>query len=590
MTLFLPRKPPRLVLRTLAATFATVATVLCITFVVITLELRDQVRKAVISNLATTQDLFSQVEKDHQRELHNRVTTLADTADLRATVDGYQATSSKSASAQRELSGGIQRQVQRIADQTEAHVVAVADPRNVTLASAGNLSWAWPVGRGFEVSGIGDASGSDGVVKVPGGLFRVVVAPLKLAGATVGRLYLASSLDQRYATDLGRLTRAQTAIIVSGRVVASTLAPRAQSDLASLESRRTEGTIALAGEQFAFLKFFEIGDTAFYALQSIDAAAKNATMEALRVLGYIGAGAMLLAAVASFWLARTLTRPIDSLSASISEMATCGRFDVRLTPSGTSLELDALTNTFNEMMSSLAAAQAETQTAYLGSIRALAMTLDARDPYTAGHSERVATLSVSIGRQMGLPQSDLDILRLGALLHDIGKIGLSDDVLRKPDRLTDEEFELIKMHPTLGARILKSVPFLAPHLPIVELHHERLDGRGYPHGLRGEETPLLARIVHVADAYDAITSARAYRFARSSSDAVAELWHCRGSDFDPAIVDAFIQVLPSVATHEIVDERTMQAALPAPRPRPRSLVALTLDAEREEREKEVAVS
>jgi putative nucleotidyltransferase with HDIG domain len=583
------RRPPRLVVRTLAATFATVATVLCITFVLITIEVRDRVRSAVTQNLASTQDLFSQVERNRQRELHTRVTTLAATADLRATVEGYQG-GPRTPADPRKWTGGIQRQVQRVADQTEADVVAVADPRNITLASAGNLSWAWPVDREVEVQGIGaDGKGGDGVVKVPGGVFRVVVAPLTLAGDSVGRLFLASSLDKRYAAELQHLTRAEIAIVVNGRLEATTLPARAESGLASLGSRETDGIVVLEGEQFAFLRFFELGDTAFYALESVDAAAAAATWEALRVLGYIGAGAMLLAAVASLWLARTLTRPIDRLSASLSEMATAGRFDERLTPSGTSLELDALATTFNDMMSSLAAAQAETQGAYLGAIRALAMTLDARDPYTAGHSERVATLSVSIGRQMGLPSVDLDILRLGALLHDIGKIGLSDDVLRKPDRLTDEEFELIKMHPTLGARILKSVPFLAPHLPIVELHHERLDGKGYPQGLRGDETPLLARIVHVADAYDAITSARAYRFARSSSDAIAELWHCRGSDFDPAVVDAFIQVLPAVATQAIVDDRNTQVAVgPAPKPRPRSLVALTLDAD--PRDKEIVAS
>ena len=105
----------------------------------------------------------------------------------------------------------------------------------------------------------------------------------------------------------------------------------------------------------------------------------------------------------------------------------------------------------------------------------------------------------------------MDIIRLGALLHDIGKIGVADDILRKPGPLTAEEFEQIKRHPGLGARILRQVPFLAPHLPIVELHHERPDGKGYPFGLRGDDIPLAARIVHVADAFDAMTSARAYR-------------------------------------------------------------------------------
>jgi HD-GYP domain-containing protein (c-di-GMP phosphodiesterase class II) len=117
-------------------------------------------------------------------------------------------------------------------------------------------------------------------------------------------------------------------------------------------------------------------------------------------------------------------------------------------------------------------------------------------------------------------------------------------VLRKPGPLTPEEFELIKEHPALGARILRSVPFLAPHLPIVELHHERPDGRGYPHGLSSCQTPLLARIVHVADAFDAMTSARAYRPAGESVEAMRELWRCAGTQFDAEVVQALVHALP----------------------------------------------
>ena len=121
---------------------------------------------------------------------------------------------------------------------------------------------------------------------------------------------------------------------------------------------------------------------------------------------------------------------------------------------------------------------------------------------------------MAIGRQMSLKDDQLEVLRLGSLLHDIGKIGVSDNILRKPGPLTTEEYELIKQHPGLGARILRSVRFLADHIPIVELHHERPDGKGYPHGLAADEIPMLARIAHVADAFDAMTSARAYRSAR----------------------------------------------------------------------------
>ena len=200
------------------------------------------------------------------------------------------------------------------------------------------------------------------------------------------------------------------------------------------------------------------------------------------------------------------------------------------------------------MMQSISAAQAETRSAYVGAIRALALALDARDPYTAGHSERVSAISVAVGRQMGLRDDDLDVLRLGALLHDIGKIGISDNVLRKPEGLTSAEFELIREHPGLGARILRTVPFLAPHVPIVELHHERPDGRGYPYGLTSAQTPLLARIVHVADAFDAMTSARAYRPARGSAEAVTELWRCAGTQFDAEVVQALVRALPVIGT------------------------------------------
>ena len=148
---------------------------------------------------------------------------------------------------------------------------------------------------------------------------------------------------------------------------------------------------------------------------------------------------------------------------------------------------------------------------------------------------------------MQLSAADLETLRLGALLHDIGKIGVSDAVLRKPTKLTADEFEQIKLHPTLGARILKPLRFLDAQLPIVELHHERPDGRGYPYGLKGDEIPMFARIVHVADAFDAMTSSRAYRGALPVAAAVGELWRLIGVDFDAQVVQA-MAALPVALT------------------------------------------
>ncbi|MBI4263937.1 MAG: HD domain-containing protein [Acidobacteria bacterium] len=304
----------------------------------------------------------------------------------------------------------------------------------------------------------------------------------------------------------------------------------------------------LNGEEYAIGALFSLGPARIYTLSSIDAAARAATRDAMMALGTIAFGAFVLAALGSFWLARTLTDPIDRLAGEMEVMTAAHDLRPTLRPTGTSRELDALTDAFNELMRGLVAAEAESRAAYLGAIRALAAALDARDPYTAGHSERVSALSVLMGRQLEIGDSELDVLRLGGLLHDIGKIGLSDEVLRKPGALTSEEFEQIKRHPALEARILRQVPFLAPHLPIVELHHERPDGRGYPFGLRGEDIPWPARIVHVADAFDAMTSARAYRPARAPAEAVAELRRYSGTQFDSACVEALLTALPLATT------------------------------------------
>ncbi|MFN2445197.1 MAG: HD-GYP domain-containing protein [Vicinamibacterales bacterium] len=290
-----------------------------------------------------------------------------------------------------------------------------------------------------------------------------------------------------------------------------------------------------------------VGPATLYTLVSLDQEAASATRAALSALALIAVGALVLAGLGSWWLARTLSGPVDRLSTTLATMAATGQFDAALAPTGTSREVDTLIRAFNEMMSAIARADAATEASYLGTIRALAAALDARDPYTSGHSERVSAISVEMGRTMGLADSDLEVLRLGALLHDIGKIGVPDHILRKPAPLTTDELECIKTHPLIGAKIVRSIPLLAQHLPIVELHHERPDGQGYPFGLSGDAIPVVARITHVADAYDAMTSARAYRPARPSHEAVAELTRHQGTGFDPDAVTALIAALPALS-------------------------------------------
>ncbi len=187
----------------------------------------------------------------------------------------------------------------------------------------------------------------------------------------------------------------------------------------------------------------------------------------------------------------------------------------------------------------LARSHAELQASYGATLEALIAALETRDHETEGHSERVTRYTAAIGEALGLAEDDLAVLERGALLHDIGKIGVPDGILRKPGPLTDEEWRLMRRHPEDGAWMLDGIRFLASAIPVVRHHHERYDGRGYPDGLAAEAIPLAARIFAVADTFDAMTSDRPYRRGLSIEAARAEIRRSAGTQFDPTVVEAF---------------------------------------------------
>ncbi len=176
-------------------------------------------------------------------------------------------------------------------------------------------------------------------------------------------------------------------------------------------------------------------------------------------------------------------------------------------------------------------------------IHAFAKAIDAKSPWTNGHSERVSFWAITIAKEMDLDGEEIDALRIAALLHDIGKIGTYDVILDKPDRLTAEEFDLVKLHPAKGEEILRPIRQLQHILPIIRAHHEKMDGTGYPDGLKGEEIPLLAKILCAADTFDAMTADRPYRPAPGKEYAMAEFRRCSGTQFDPEVAEAFLRVL-----------------------------------------------
>jgi putative nucleotidyltransferase with HDIG domain len=183
---------------------------------------------------------------------------------------------------------------------------------------------------------------------------------------------------------------------------------------------------------------------------------------------------------------------------------------------------------------------------YVDVIQALAGAVDARDHYTREHSNRVSAYAVLIARQLKLDEGFVESVQFGGLLHDIGKIGIPDQILNKPARLTDEEFKVMKSHSSLGAGLLRRVESLSHLVPLVLYHHERFDGRGYPEGLAGKKIPLGARILNVADSFETITSDRVYHKARTLEEGREELRRCAGGQFDPELVDAFEQVFDQV--------------------------------------------
>ena len=261
----------------------------------------------------------------------------------------------------------------------------------------------------------------------------------------------------------------------------------------------------------------------------------------------VGVG-LFLALALSAWFARGLSRDVSRVVVGALEIAR-GRFG-RQVPVTTRNEIGELAHTFNHMSRELLSYDQENrrliaalEAGYLATIQSLASAIDAKDPYTRGHSQRVSYWSVEIGKELQLAPAELQALEYGGLLHDVGKIGITEPILRKAAPLTAEEMEVMRAHPSIGGEILKDVEFLREAARAVRSHHERWDGTGYPEGLAGEDIPLVARIVNAADTWDACRSHRPYQVAMGVPEALAVMERLRGSQLDPTVHDAVVRVM-----------------------------------------------
>jgi putative nucleotidyltransferase with HDIG domain len=276
----------------------------------------------------------------------------------------------------------------------------------------------------------------------------------------------------------------------------------------------------------------------------LDAAESDTGVDDLNRQALVFVSIVVLAAiVVGYFFAVGISGPIRGLAASTRAISR-GEFHQRSVARG-ALEISELAENFNKMagdieefIEKLKEAAEENRELFIGSIRMLAAAIDEKDPYTRGHSGRVAKYSTLIGQELGLSAEELDKLRISALLHDVGKIGVEDRVLKKPGALTPEEFGLMKQHTVKGANIMRPVSQLKEVLPGIELHHEHIDGRGYPYGLTGPQIPLMARVIGVADTLDAMTTNRPYQTAMDLDFAMERIRALAGTKFDPVVVTA----------------------------------------------------
>lgn len=413
-------------------------------------------------------------------------------------------------------------------------------------------------------------SGEDfeGIVELDQGLFLVVSQPARYAEEVLGALTVGFRLDDTLASELAELTRSEVSFASGGKLHASSLPAADRSRLPPFFAAPT-GALRGADGQPALVRSgnetYVAGLYSFSLTGKGSAPGKLLLLESWRPtqvvldaiqgsLLYVGVIAFALSLAVGLLLSRRLTRPLREIAIAAGQVAE-GDWE-RQAPVRGSSEAAVLATAFNDMTGNLrhyyqeatrhsalvADALAQLEASYSGTLNALSRALDTRDDDTEGHSQRVTYYALRLGEELGLDAETRTRLELGALLHDLGKIGIPDSILRKPGPHTPEEMRVMRTHCELGVNIVSGIPHLQGALEVIRHHHERFDGQGYPLGLGGEEIPLVARIFAVVDTLDAMTSDRPYRRACSFPDAVAEIRSCAGSQFDPQVVAALTAV------------------------------------------------
>ena len=516
--------------RAFLVSFIAVCAAISVTFVAVNIVLRAEIKAGIKDSLRRAEQSMEQARSGQN---------LRNTAAL------------EWAAADPALAGAVERAGVRrgarasLAEAVREHlralrVVTGSDWLAVTGASGRLLAAFPPDGSGMWP----DTLPAPGLQNLGGTLYDVTAVPVRLNGHTVGTLTAGTRFDFAGVDKLG-----PAGLVHQGRLIRSTFPPDTAARIADRivpECARAGCELRVGAEDFLVLPVSRAaagsslgaGDQ-LLSFRSIDRAMEETTRQFRMLLPAVGICNLLVAICISALASRAVSRPLHQLIARLGRSESVGQFASDFPENSPTREINQLAASLNRAARAVAASTERLDHAAIEFIETMAQALDARDPYTAGHSHRVSEYAVAIATAMRLPAGEIEIIRVGAQLHDIGKIGIPDAVLQKAGYLTPEEYELVKLHPQIGKRILERVAQFEKYLPIVELHHEDLDGRGYPYGLKGGEVPLPVRIVHVADVFDALTTDRAYRQAMTPQRAHEIIELCSSTQFDPEVVEAF---------------------------------------------------
>jgi putative nucleotidyltransferase with HDIG domain len=394
-----------------------------------------------------------------------------------------------------------------------------------------------------------------GFLLLDGRTFQVASVPVDVNNENIGSLTVGEFFD---FSDLST----QVVLVRNGRVIESNIPNVSSHDIEKALAPcrpQAECDLRLNGTNWISLPMESYGSGyALLSLDNVDQATRPIQAKLHKLFLQLAFASVLIALLCSLGSSTSIVNPIAAVVSHLRNAVSTGRLGEIETQRSSIVEIQELAHIYNEAAISVQAAGQRLESAYLQFVGSLANALDARDQYTAGHSRRVSELSCALATALQLPPEDVERVRIGALLHDIGKIGVSDSVLQKPGRITDDEFDQVKQHPVIGRRILEGVQGFAEYLNAVELHHENWNGTGYPHGQRETETAIDARIIHVADAYDAMTTDRSYRQGMTHEKALSILIDNAGIQFDPEIVATFVMLPREILTGPPVVENSLK--------------------------------